>query len=106
MHGHRSSCSGMFAGLLGYYHLERLSSIYLSWNTDLDLRGQPGPSVLFRDGIVAARLSEETRAVTIIAVNKTHAMTDLILPYWLIVNIFRGQLIDGMQELRKKVPQL
>jgi hypothetical protein len=84
----------MFAGLLGHHHLERFSSICLSWNTDLDLREHPGVSVPFRDGIVAVRLLEETRAVTKIARNKRHAMTDLILPSWFIANIFRGQLFD------------
>jgi hypothetical protein len=52
---------------------------------------------------VAARVSEETRAITTITGNKSHAMTELILPYWLIVNIFRGQLFDRMLELRKKL---
>jgi hypothetical protein len=45
-------------------------------------------SVPFQDGIVTARLLEGTRAVTKIARNERHAMTDLILPSWFIVNIF------------------
>jgi hypothetical protein len=68
--------------------------MYPAWD-DVEMHGTAAA--------VAARVSEGTRVITTITRNKSHAMTELILPYWLIVNIFRGQLFDRILELRKKL---